>query len=105
MSAVRKKLLIAGDGTCGEMCLLFVFSKYQFPEVYVPSVFENYVADTEVDSKQEPVKPEEGRDVANHIGAFGHVECGAKTKDGVRGVFEMVTGAALQARRGKKKLG
>lgn len=54
---------------------------------------------------QEPVKPEEGRDMANRIGAFGYMECSAKTKDGVREVFEMATRAALQARRGKKKSG
>uniref|UniRef100_A0AAZ3QP14 Uncharacterized protein n=1 Tax=Oncorhynchus tshawytscha TaxID=74940 RepID=A0AAZ3QP14_ONCTS len=52
--------------------------------------------------KQEPVKPEEARDMANRIGAFGYMECSAKTKDGVREVFEMATRAALQARRGKK---
>lgn len=51
---------------------------------------------------QEPVKPEEGRDMANRISAFGYMECSAKTKDGVREVFEMATRAALQARRGKK---
>ncbi|KAG7319333.1 hypothetical protein KOW79_017807 [Hemibagrus wyckioides] len=158
----------------------------QFPEVYVPTVFENYVADIEVDGKQvelalwdtagqedydrlrplsypdtdvilmcfsidspdslenipekwtpevkhfcpnvpiilvgnkkdlrndehtrrelakmkqEPVKAEEGRDMANRIYAFGYMECSAKTKDGVREVFEMATRAALQARKGKK---
>ncbi|MBN3288644.1 RHOA protein, partial [Polyodon spathula] len=182
MAAIRKKLVIVGDGACGKTCLLIVFSKDQFPEVYVPTVFENYVADIEVDSKQvelalwdtagqedydrlrplsypdtdvilmcfsidspdslenipekwtpevkhfcpnvpiilvgnkkdlrndehtrrelakmkqEPVKPEEGRDMANRIGAFGYMECSAKTKDGVREVFEMATRAALQAR-------
>ncbi|KAK6473855.1 transforming protein RhoA [Huso huso] len=187
MAAIRKKLVIVGDGACGKTCLLIVFSKDQFPEVYVPTVFENYVADIEVDSKQvelalwdtagqedydrlrplsypdtdvilmcfsidspdslenipekwtpevkhfcpnvpiilvgnkkdlrndehtrrelakmkqEPVKPEEGRDMANRIGAFGYMECSAKTKDGVREVFEMATRAALQARRGKKQ--
>jgi len=36
----------------GKTCLLIVFSKDQFPEVYVPTVFENYVADIEVDGKQ-----------------------------------------------------
>ncbi|KTF92569.1 hypothetical protein cypCar_00010914 [Cyprinus carpio] len=186
MAAIRKKLVIVGDGACGKTCLLIVFSKDQFPEVYVPTVFENYVADIEVDSKQvelalwdtagqedydrlrplsypdtdvilmcfsidspdslenipekwtpevkhfcpnvpiilvgnkkdlrndehtrreltkmkqEPVKAEEGRDMANRIGAFGYMECSAKTKDGVREVFEMATRAALQARRGKK---
>ncbi|KAK4815058.1 hypothetical protein QYF61_015342 [Mycteria americana] len=203
MAAIRKKLVIVGDGACGKTCLLIVFSKDQFPEVYVPTVFENYVADIEVDGKQvelalwdtagqedydrlrplsypdtdvilmcfsidspdslenipekwtpevkhfcpnvpiilvgnkkdlrndehtrrelakmkqaevskglgafklrsEPVKPEEGRDMANRIGAFGYMECSAKTKDGVREVFEMATRAALQARRGKKKSG
>ncbi|KAI3370071.1 hypothetical protein L3Q82_024871 [Scortum barcoo] len=160
MAAIRKKLVIVGDGACGKTCLLIVFSKDQFPEVYVPTVFENYVADIEVDSKQvelalwdtaapdslenipekwtpevkhfcpnvpiilvgnkkdlrndehtrrelakmkqEPVKPEDGRDMANRIGAFGYMECSAKTKDGVREVFEMATRAALQAKRGKK---
>ena len=51
---------------------------------------------------QEPVKPEEGREMANRIQAFGYMECSAKTKDGVREVFEMATRAALQARRSKK---
>ncbi|XP_068955313.1 transforming protein RhoA-like isoform X1 [Petaurus breviceps papuanus] len=187
MAAIRKKLVIVGDGECGKTCLLIVFSKDQFPDVYVPTVFENYVADIEVDGKQvelalwdtagqedyhrlrplsypdtdvvlmcfsidvpkslenigdkwipevkhfcpnvpiilvgnkkdlrndehtrrelakkkqEPVQPEEGREMANRIGTFGYVECSAKTKDGVREVFEMATRAALQARRGRRK--
>ncbi|MEQ2276805.1 hypothetical protein XENORESO_010588, partial [Xenotaenia resolanae] len=48
----RKKLVIVGDGACGKTCLLIVFSKDQFPDVYVPTVFENYVADIEVEGKQ-----------------------------------------------------
>lgn len=48
------------------------------------------------------MKSEEGRDMASRIGAFGYMECSAKTKDGVREVFEMATRAALQVRRGKK---
>ena len=32
--------------------MLIVLSKDQFPEVYVPTVYENYVADIEVDGKQ-----------------------------------------------------
>jgi Ras homolog gene family, member A len=68
MSTIRKKLVIVGDGACGKTCLLIVFSKDQFPDVYVssldnmksmikikfkvPTVFENYVADIEVDGKQ-----------------------------------------------------
>ena len=42
-----------GDGAYGKTCLLIVFSKEEFPEVYVPTLFENYVADIEVDGKQE----------------------------------------------------
>ncbi|KAL6459025.1 hypothetical protein MHYP_G00324970, partial [Metynnis hypsauchen] len=189
MAAIRKKLVIVGDGACGKTCLLIVFSKDQFPEVYVPTVFENYIADIEVDGKQvelalwdtagqedydrlrplsypdtdvilmcfsidspdslenipekwtpevkhfcpnvpiilvgnkkdlrndehtrrelakmkqEPVKPEEGRDMANRISAFGYLECSAKTKEGVREVFEMATRAALQVRKRKKRSG
>ncbi|KAF8339821.1 small GTPase superfamily, partial [Cantharellus anzutake] len=45
------KLVIVGDGACGKTCLLIVFSKGIFPEVHVPTVFENYVADVEVDGK------------------------------------------------------
>ncbi|KAJ8360338.1 hypothetical protein SKAU_G00168630 [Synaphobranchus kaupii] len=187
MAAIRKKLVIVGDGACGKTCLLIVFSKDQFPEVYVPTVFENYIADIEVDGrqvelalwdtagqedydrlrplsypdtdvilmcfsidspdslenipekwtpevkhfcpnvpiilvgnkkdlrndehtrrelakmKQDPVRPEEGRDMANKISAYGYLECSAKTKDGVREVFEMATRAALQAQKRKKK--
>ncbi|XP_035015861.1 rho-related GTP-binding protein RhoA-C isoform X1 [Hippoglossus stenolepis] len=187
MAAIRKKLVIVGDGACGKTCLLIVFSNHQFPEVYVPTVFENYVADIEVDGKQvelalwdtagqedydrlrilsypdtdvtlmcfsidspdslenipekwtpevfysnvpiilvgnkkdlrndehtrrelakmkqEPVKSDEARDMANRINAFGYLECSAKTKDGVREVFEMATRAALQAKRRGKKSG
>jgi len=187
MASIRKKLVIVGDGACGKTCLLIVFSKDQFPEVYVPTVFENYVADIEVDSKQvelalwdtagqedydrlrplsypdtdvilmcfsidspdslenipekwtpevrhfcpsvpiilvgnkkdlrgdnttirelqkmkqQPVSYEEGAAMADKIGAYGYMECSARTKDGVREVFELATKAALQARKRKPK--
>ncbi|XP_076108848.1 ras-like GTP-binding protein RHO isoform X4 [Mytilus galloprovincialis] len=186
MAAIRKKLVIVGDGACGKTCLLIVFSKDQFPEVYVPTVFENYVADIEVDGKQvelalwdtagqedydrlrplsypdtdvilmcfsidspdslenipekwtpevkhfcpnvpiilvgnkkdlrndenikrdlmkmkqEPVRPEDGRAMAEKINAYGYLECSAKTKEGVREVFETATRAALQTKKKKK---
>ncbi|TMS34545.1 hypothetical protein L596_002114 [Steinernema carpocapsae] len=187
MAAIRKKLVIVGDGACGKTCLLIVFSKDQFPDLYVPTVFENYVADIEVDGKQvelalwdtagqedydrlrplsypdtdvilmcfsidspdslenipekwtpevrhfcpnvpiilvgnkkdlrndpqtlrelakmkqEPVKPDQGRAIAEQIGAFDYIECSAKTKDGIREVFEKATQAALQQKKRKNK--
>lgn len=50
-TTIRKKLVIVGDGACGKTCLLIVFSKDEFPEVYVPTVFENYVADIKIEDK------------------------------------------------------
>ena len=53
--------------------------------------------------KQEPVKADEGRVMADKIGAFCYLECSAKTKDGVREVFEQATKAALQVKKKKSK--
>ncbi|CAD5227028.1 unnamed protein product [Bursaphelenchus xylophilus] len=183
MAAIRKKLVIVGDGACGKTCLLIVFSKDQFPDVYVPTVFENYVADTEVDGKQVelalwdtagqedydrlrplsypdtdvilmcfsidspdslenipekwtqevrhfcpevpiilvgnkkdirqdeeavkemkkinqgPISVEDGQKMAQQIGAYAYLECSAKTKDGVKEVFETATRAALMTKK------
>lgn len=52
MADVRKKLVVVGDGACGKTCLLIVFSKDEYHEGYIPTVFETYVADIEVDNKQ-----------------------------------------------------
>ena len=174
------------EGACGKTCLLIVFSKDEFPEVYVPTVFENYVADIEVDGKQvelalwdtagqedydrlrplsypdtdvilmcfsvdspdslenipekwvpevkhfcpnvpiilvankkdlrsdehvrtelarmkqEPVRTDDGRAMAVRIQAYDYLECSAKTKEGVREVFETATRAALQKRYGSQ---
>jgi Ras family protein A len=187
MSEIRRKLVIVGDGACGKTCLLIVFSKGTFPEVYVPTVVENYVADVEVDGKhvelalwdtagqedydrlrplsypdshvilicfsvdspdsldnvtskwvsevyhfcsglpiilvgckkdlrnnaavieelkkvhQKPVTYEEGKAVADQIGAYKYMECSARERDGVNEVFECATRAALTVRSGKKK--
>ena len=54
MDAIRKKLVITGDDTCGKTSLYTVFAKNKdFEDIkYVPDVFEGYVADIEVDGKQ-----------------------------------------------------
>ena len=46
--------------------------------------------------KQEPVKPEEGRTMAEKINAFAFLECSARTQEGINEVFETATRAALQ---------
>ncbi|CCC71160.1 hypothetical protein NCAS_0G02730 [Naumovozyma castellii] len=47
--AVRRKLVIIGDGACGKTSLLYVFTLGKFPQEYHPTVFENYVTDCRVD--------------------------------------------------------
>lgn len=182
----RRKLVIVGDGACGKTCLLIVFSKGSFPHVYVPTVFDNYVSDVEVDGRrvelalwdtagqedydrlrplsypdsdvilicfavdspdsldnvqekwisevlhfcngipiilvgckmdlrndpkkieelartsQRPVSPEEGRAIADKIGAIQYCECSAKTQEGVQEVFEAATRAALATKDSRR---
>ncbi|KAL3852977.1 hypothetical protein ACJMK2_016575 [Sinanodonta woodiana] len=50
--AIRKKLVIVGDGACGKTSLLIKFSKDKFLDVYIPTVFETDVTDIELDGKQ-----------------------------------------------------
>ncbi|PVV01822.1 hypothetical protein BB560_003747 [Smittium megazygosporum] len=51
--SLRKKVVIVGDGACGKTCLLLVFREGEFPESYeyIPTVFENWVADMNVGGK------------------------------------------------------
>jgi len=175
----RKKLVIVGDGACGKTCLLTTFSKDQFPEDHIPTVFETDVADIEVDGtfvelalwdtagqedydrlrplsyphtdvilmcfsidnpdslanipekwtpevrqfcpnvpiilvgnkkdlrndentkrelskmKKEPVISAEGSLICERIKAYAYLECSAKTREGVRNVFETAARAAL----------
>jgi Ras family protein A len=52
---------------------------------------------------QKCLKPEEGRAMAEKINAFAYLECSAKSKEGVREVFETATRAALQVKKKKPK--
>lgn len=73
---------------------------------YVPPQAQSSVQTTNLIAShlylQEPVKYEDGKEMANRISAYGYQECSAKTKDGVREVFETATRAALQAKKRKK---
>jgi len=42
--------------------------------------------------------------MAEKINAFAYLECSAKSKEGVREVFETATRAALQVQKKKKKV-
>nr|CAH04892.1 small Rho GTPase RhoA [Suberites domuncula] len=186
MAAIRRKLVIVGDGACGKTCLLFAFTKDEFPDKYIPTVFENYVSDIEVDGKlvelalwdtagqedydrlrplsypdtdvilmcfsvdsrdsleniqakwvpevhhfcpnvpflviatkkdlrndtavrqqlarekESIIRPEEGKAMADAVRAWTYLECSAKTREGVRVVFDNATRAALQKKKRKK---
>ncbi|KAE9556163.1 hypothetical protein FO519_000651 [Halicephalobus sp. NKZ332] len=177
------KVVAIGDPACGKTSIFSVFSKSQFPDVYLPTVFENYIANTKVHGKQielalwdtaghrdydrlrplsypdtdvvlmcfsinspvsldeirgrwiaeirhfcprtpivlvgtkkdlrhdpqtiadlteeqkEPVKFEQGKAVAEQIGAFVYLECSAKTKEGIHEVFTAATRAVLQRKK------
>lgn len=49
-----------------------------------------------------PVTYEDGKEMASRINAFSYRECSAKTKEGVRELFEMATWAALKVSKRRK---
>ncbi|CAH8449949.1 unnamed protein product [Schistosoma intercalatum] len=51
-SVTRKKLVVVGDGACGKTCLLTVFCKGEFPSLYVPTIFESFVSEMQINNKR-----------------------------------------------------
>ncbi|RLV93030.1 GTP-binding protein RHO2 [Spathaspora sp. JA1] len=49
--AIKRKVVIVGDGACGKTSLLYVFTLGEFPTEYHPTVFENYVTKCRIDGK------------------------------------------------------
>lgn len=47
----RRKLLIVGDGECGKTSILSRFMDKEFPESYLPTVFENAIAPIKIGNK------------------------------------------------------
>lgn len=50
-NVVRSKLVIVGDGGCGKTSDLFVFAHGRFPDSYIPTVFDTFVVDVDVDGQ------------------------------------------------------
>ena len=46
------KLVIVGDGAVGKTCLLMSYAGKEFKDDYVPTVFDNYSADLEINQKK-----------------------------------------------------
>jgi len=175
----QQKLVILGDGGIGKTCLFIRFAQNTFPDVYIPTIYDDDVVEFVVDDKkvflnlcdtggglyydrmrpllypgtkvfllcydiaccvtfekiqtywfpevqkhcptvplilcgnkldlrddqetltnlekqdQTPVTKEEGIKMAAEINAYSYVECSAKTKEGLREVFEEAVRAAF----------
>lgn len=49
---VSVKCCAVGDGAVGKTCLLISFTTNEFPEKYVPTVFENYLSNIKIGKRE-----------------------------------------------------